>query len=526
MMTGPFARRPSRKGRPPGAWSTARKLVQAAALLLFVALFVASRQGSWPASLVNFPMRLDALAVLANLLASRAFLAGSALALLLVLFSLVFGRAWCGWLCPLGTLLDLFPLERWRAKRPAPPEGWRGLKYGLLLTLLVAALLGNLTLLALDPLTLLFRTLTAGLWPALDQAVTAVETVLYPIPALSAPVAAFDAWVRPVFLPAEPLFYRDALLFAGIFLGVIALNLFAPRFWCRYVCPLGGLLGVIGKFALFRREVGAECKGCTLCTAACPTGTIDPAKAYASDPGECTLCLDCLEACPRGLTAFKPGLHVAAWKAYDPERRKVLLAVGVAAAGLALSRSGALAKREPPHLLRPPGAREANPDALSLTHCVRCGECLRACPTGGLQPAVFEAGLAGFGTPLLAPRLGYCDYACNACGQVCPAQAIPPLSLEEKRLQVIGRASIDQNRCIAWSEHLPCIVCEEMCPLPEKAIQLEVAEVWTPGGASVELQLPHVVRERCIGCGICEYKCPVNGESAIRVYTPETAVPF
>jgi ferredoxin len=127
---------------------------------------------------------------------------------------------------------------------------------------------------------------------------------------------------------------------------------------------------------------------------------------------------------------------------------------------------------------------------------------------------------------LLVPRLGYCDYSCNACGQICPTQAIPPLSLEEKRLQVIGKAYLDENRCLAWSDHQPCIVCEEMCPLPEKAIQLEEQEVWAPDGVPVKIQLPHVLRDTCIGCGICEYKCPVSGDAAIRVYIPPLNVPF
>jgi NAD-dependent dihydropyrimidine dehydrogenase PreA subunit len=127
-------------------------------------------------------------------------------------------------------------------------------------------------------------------------------------------------------------------------------------------------------------------------------------------------------------------------------------------------------------------------------------------------------------TPILVPRLGYCDYSCSACGQVCPVQAIPPLTLEDKRKQIIGEAYIDQNRCIAWSDHRDCIVCEEMCPLPDKAIQLEEAEVWGADNTRVTVKLPHVLRERCIGCGICEYKCPVNGEAAIRVYVPEATV--
>ena len=536
-----MATKKTRQNHPSGPWITARKVVQYTALAAFLVLFVAARGSAWPPSLLNLPMRLDPLPMLANLFASRTFLAASALALFTILLTLVFGRAWCGWLCPLGTVLDIFSLKSWRSKRlgasgaspsgdksgkrfsasaAAPPEGWRGVKYGLLIVILVAALLGNLTLLVLDPLTILYRSLAVSLWPALDRIITAVETVLFQVPILTGPVSTVDAWLRPLILPAEPVYYRSTILFATIFLGVIVLNLWAPRFWCRYLCPLGGLLGLISKVALFRRQVSEECTGCTLCTKACPTGTIDPAKGYASDPSECTMCLDCLEVCPRSRIAFTPRLSPAAWGDYDPGRRQALTSIGAAVLGVALLRVDALTRREPPFLLRPPGARETNPDLIDLTRCIRCAECIRACPTGGLQPAVLEAGLGGFATPVLVPRLGYCDFSCNACGQICPVQAIPPLSLEDKRQAVIGKAVIDQDRCLPWSEHIPCIVCEEMCPISDKAIQLEEIQATSPDGAQITLQLPHVLRERCIGCGICEYKCPVNGNAAIRIYIP------
>jgi polyferredoxin len=507
-------------------WVLARKITQVVALLFFVGLFVTSRGGGWPGDLVNLPMRLDPLMALANALASRSLLAGSTLSLLVLLLTVVYGRAWCGWLCPLGAILDWFPFKNWHGKREALPEIWRQAKYRLLVIILMAALFGNLTLLFLDPLAIFFRTLTTAVWPALDQIVIGLETILYQIPSLGEPLATVDMWLRPALLPSEPVYYRDIILFAVFFIWLVLANILAERFWCRYLCPLGGLLGLVSRVALFRREVSEECKGCKLCTGACPTGTIDPAKNYASDPAECTLCMDCLEACPRTLVSFQPRLSLAEEQEYDPRRGDVLVAAGAVAVGVALFRSDMFAKRESPFLLRPPGARENNADAVSLTRCTRCNECLRACPTSALQPAVSEAGLEGFATPVLVPRLGYCDYSCNACGQVCPVQAIPPLSLDEKRLQVVGRAYIDQNRCIPWSDHQPCIVCEEMCPLPEKAIQLEESSVWGPDGTSIQIQLPHVLRDVCIGCGICEYKCPVSGDPAIRVYAPAVPVPF
>jgi polyferredoxin len=502
------------------SWTALRKTIQVLALLSFVGLAVGLHRQIWPFSLSNSIFRLDPLVTLAHFLASRTFLAGSALALLLVLFTMVFGRAWCGWLCPLGTLLDLFPLRRKQKALAQIPEAWRRVKYLLLITILFTALFTNLTLLFLDPLTLLFRTFTTAIWPGLDYAFSVLESTMVTVPVFEAPISIIDSILRPAVLPISPAIYRYSLLYITILFGVILLNLAAPRFWCRYLCPLGGFLGWISKIAIFQRRVGESCKNCNLCLRDCPTGTIQPERGYASDPEECTLCLDCLKRCPKGAENFTFAFPKPAWRSYDPQRRHAFQVFGLAAAALVAMRASLSALRSNPWLIQPPGARENN----LISKCIRCGECIRICPTSGLQPAIAEAGVEGLWTPTLVPRIGYCDYACNACGQVCPVQAIPPLSLEEKRQQVIGKAYINQNRCLAWSDHIPCIVCEEMCPLPDKAVKLQVTQVVDNTGNSIELQLPYVIRDQCIGCGICEYKCPVANEAAIRVYAPPAPV--
>jgi ferredoxin-type protein NapF len=166
-------------------------------------------------------------------------------------------------------------------------------------------------------------------------------------------------------------------------------------------------------------------------------------------------------------------------------------------------------------LVRPPGGR-AEGDLLAL--CSRCGQCLKVCPTNVLQPAVSAAGIEGVFTPQMDFRNGPCEWSCNECGKVCPTGAIQPLILAAKRRTVIGRAYIDRNRCIPWADYKTCLVCQELCPVPDKAIIINTAEVLAPGGTRVKLGRPEVVAERCIGCGVCENACPVAYQPAILVY--------
>ena len=494
-------------------WTSLRKFIQALALLAFLALFVIAR-GETPGSTTNIFLRLDPLLVLVNLLATKVLIAGATLALITLALTFVTGKSWCGWLCPLGTVLDWIPLHRWTKGKWNPGDHWRGVKYALLLLTLFAALLGGLTLLIFDPLTILTRGLAVGVWPMLDKLVTAVETALYRLPALRAPVLEVDTLLRPLILPPVPVTTRASALFTGVLIAVVLLNLFAERFWCRYLCPLGALLGLTSKVAVLRRRTEPGCVGCVQCTDACPMGTIDPAEDYASDPAECTMCLECLDVCLLGATTFLPVLSIDPLRSYDPGRRQVLVTLGAALGGMALIRT-VDAELANPFSLRPPGA---DPEQF-YSQCVRCGQCMRACPTAALQPALTEAGMEGFWTPVLILRLGYCDYGCNACSQSCPVEAIPPLPLERKQEQVIGRVEIDQDRCLPWIEEQECIVCEEVCPLPEKAIELELVEARLPTGETRILQRPLVIHDLCTGCGMCEYKCPVAGEAAIRVHS-------
>jgi len=495
-------------------WVLARKITQDIALLVFFMAVVFSRQNGLPSNLVDLTIQLSPLAMLSHLLSSKTFLAGSSLSLILLLSSLFFGRAWCGWLCPLGTLLDLFRFSKKGAKKQ-PPESLRKLKYGLLMVTLLSALFGNLTLLFFDPLTIFVRSTTLTLLPALDRIIYAIERLLIKIPFLSEPVFGFDAWLRPAILPSVAPSIQYAFLVGLFFAAIILLNLVAERFWCRYLCPLGALLGLPSKLAFLQRRTKATCSECGLCTNDCPTDTINPQKNYQSDPSECTLCMNCLQSCQKDSLSFSPKWQPATWQPYDPDKRLFLSTLGISIASVALLSVDWIKRKANSFLLRPPGVVD---ESEFLSKCIRCGICLKECPTQALQPDFSQSGMEGAWTPILMPRNGFCDYGCNACGQNCPVQAIPPLSLAEKRQTPLGHAYIDHNRCLAWSDHTNCIVCEEMCPIPQKAITLDHQQITLVDGSQVDLLLPVVDRNRCIGCGTCENKCPVIGDAAIRVY--------
>jgi MauM/NapG family ferredoxin protein len=466
-------------------------------------------------------LRLDPLAGLTAMLAGRQFIPSMALGGLVLISALVFGRAWCGWICPTGTLLEWLSPRRSPALAE-PPQKLRAVKYWLLAAILTAAALGNLSLMIFDPISLLNRTAAAAFYPALWAAVSNVTMVLYKVPVLT-PVldALYQGVIYPVFRELRPLFGAAVPVF--LFFAVIAaLNAWRERFWCRYLCPLGGLLGLTARFALLQRVVGEGCSSCGLCARRCPTGTINPEKGYQSDPAECTVCYNCAAVCARGSDHFEWRWKPAPSRAYDPQRREVLMVIGAAAAGVALTAVEPVTRRRPAVMIRPPGAEQTGFESL----CIRCGACMRSCPTQGLQPAGFESGWQNLLTPVLMPRLGQCNYACNTCGEVCPTGAIPWLALEDKQRTPIGLARVDHNRCLPWAYNISCIICEEMCPVPQKAIHLEQVQAVNAVGEVVTLQRPSVVRELCIGCGICEFRCPLGGEAAIRVFSPSSVGKF
>lgn len=151
---------------------------------------------------------------------------------------------------------------------------------------------------------------------------------------------------------------------------------------------------------------------------------------------------------------------------------------------------------------------------------------MKVCLKNALYPATYQSGLQGIYTPLLIPRLGYCEYNCTLCGQVCPTGAIPNLAVDAKKREVIGKAVFDKNHCLPFARKIDCIVCEEHCPIPEKAIRSRNVRTYGLDGVEKTVKEPYLVEEICNGCGICEQVCPLETKAGIEVFAVKNRSPI
>ncbi|MBF0614090.1 MAG: 4Fe-4S binding protein [Magnetococcales bacterium] len=450
---------------------------------------------------VELLLQLDPLTALAGVLTSHTLYQGLAFALVILIPTLFLGRFFCSWICPLG-ILNQAVSHLWHRRRAV--EAWEEnryrplyrLKYYLLVVMLVFAAFGSLQIGLLDPIALIYRSFSLSFLPAVDHVA--------------------GGW----FYTNAPVF-QGGVLIGGILLLILLANRFITRFWCRALCPLGALLGWCSQWSVLRirRDVDA-CNQCKQCLKACQ-GAADPDGAVRVT--ECHLCMNCIEAC--GTQALHYGLareRSSIGRPLDINRRRVVESALAAVVAVPVTKSSLSVRTAPaPEVIRPPGSL---PEPQFLARCIKCGLCMRICPTNVLQPALLESGFEGLWTPILMNGIGYCEHHCVLCGQVCPTAAIRPVTVAEKvgappftQPIRLGTAFFDRGRCLPWSMDVPCIVCEETCPTSPKAIWYEMVMVKGRDGRQVALKRPFVQPDLCIGCGICENKCPVADLAAIRV---------
>jgi len=443
----------------------------------FVVLAFAQTRYSVPVTFQNILLRSDPLLLAVTSIAYRVMIAAALPSLILVAVTVLFGRFFCGFVCPLGTLIDIS--DAFIKKRLRSFPVLKNTKYYILLFLVIAAVLGASLVHFFDPLVIFERSLVLIFYPVFTYLVSSFALIQTPV-------------------------YTESMIALCVVVTIIGLNLLRPRFWCRNMCPLGALLALFSKISIFKFSFLEGCNKCSICEKVCPTSAIS-IEAQKIDSGECISCLRCQYECPQDAVKYRMSL---APTRIDLGRRQAITALGASVLLAPLARS-LMHRRILGRLIRPPGSI---PERDFLNACIHCGKCMKACPTNGLQPCIIEAGINGLWTPKLAARIGGCEKNCNLCGQVCPTSAIRKLPLEEKTYAKMGTAVIDRTRCIAWEQDKVCLICDEACPYNAISSLNETIRGTT-------LLRPFVDERICTGCGLCEARCPIEGRAAIEVFS-------
>lgn len=486
--------------------SKLRPVIQGVFFIFFLYLFL---RISYPLNkniADNFFFNFDPLIALVMVLTGTALTTAIFASILLVIFTVLFGRIFCGWICPMGTVFDLCAMimPKKKVRKPFGSGVYKNIKYYILIFLLSGSIFGFSAVIFLDPIVFLFRVTTLNIYPF-------VILISNQFLNLTRPLAMKLGFFELSLISFEQPVFKLGLASLLIFLTAVGLIAVERRFWCRNLCPLGALLAVLSRFSIRGRNVSEECIDCSKCAQACPMNAIDNDFRLTSIR-ECIQCERCSPVCPVDAISFSkvsPGEGTA----FNPGRRSLIYSgIGGVLTGLTAGLAATTATTSGT-LLRPPGAL-IEKDFLDA--CLRCGECMKVCPTHGLQPAMFQSGFEGIFTPVLTPRIGACEEQCNLCGQICPVGAIRNLSLEEKQYAVIGNATIERNLCIAWEQGKVCLICDEVCPYDAVEFSLVTDEVGS-------IKRPFVIEDKCVGCGQCEKGCPVNGPAAIHV-TPVNEV--
>ncbi|MBC8594523.1 4Fe-4S dicluster domain-containing protein [Oscillospiraceae bacterium N12] len=426
----------------------------------------------------------------------------------LIVLTLIFGRIYCSSICPMGIFQDMVAwiskVTSKKKKRYSYSPAKNILRWSIVGIATLATLMGFTFILALlDPYSAYGRIVTNVFKPVYMSGNNLLESVF----------SRFENYT----------FYQVDVAILSVASFVIALVTFCiifylawkhGRTWCNTICPVGTLLGFVGRFSIFKVRIDFErCNGCGQCATKCKAVCIN-SKEHAIDYSRCVDCFDCLEACNKHALVFAPSLSsLRRQEKSDASKRRFLVAGAMAATTLpkALAQvkeaSASLEgkkshKRENP--ITPPGSISRD---HFVQHCTSCHLCVSKCPSHVLKPAFTEYGLAGIMQPTVYFEKGFCNFDCTVCGDVCPNGAIKPLTIEQKHLTQMGHVVFIKENCIVLTDGTSCGACSEHCPTQA------IAMVPYKGG----LTIPEINTDICVGCGGCEYVCPARPFRAVYI---------
>ena len=435
----------------------------------------------------------------------------------LVLFTLIFGRFYCSIICPLGVCQDAVScISGMRKKKKyrfsySPAISW--LRYGILALFILALVFGIGSFVALlEPYSAygrIVQNLFSPIWQWGNN--------LLAYFAERADSYAFyrtDVWLRSL-----PVFIIAALTLVVI----VVLAWRNGRTYCNTICPVGTVLGAISRFSLFQPVIDeSKCNACGLCYRRCKASCIN-GEQHKIDYSRCISCMDCIDTCTHGAIQYRFRYGKSAkgnandmQGKVDTARRSFLTGTGLLIGasvlkaqektvdgGLAAILGKDAAKRSTP--IVPPGAESIK---NLQQHCTGCQLCVSVCPNGVLRPS---SSLLTLMQPESSYERGYCRPECVKCSEVCPAGAILKITPEQKSSIQIGHAVWVKQNCLPLTNGVSCGNCARHCP--SGAITM----VHSEPGNELSAKIPVVNEERCIGCGACENLCPARPFSAIYV---------
>jgi NAD-dependent dihydropyrimidine dehydrogenase PreA subunit len=472
--------------------------------------------GAWPSHYTEdlarkeklaaeFFLTIDPLVSLSTAIASRSWIWSLACAGIILAVCVLIPRGFCGYLCPLGTTIDLFDwsIARLGGKRikrlQVPDDGWWvHIKYYLLLATLVAAFCGVLV----SGFVAAIPVITRGLLFTLAPLQTGTLRGWHLVPPMNA-----GHWLS-----------------IGLFFAVLALGFLKPRFWCKYVCPSGAVFSLGNLLRVSERKVEDTCIHCNKCVEICPFDAIKP--DFTTRTTDCTLCQTCGGVCPTHAIKFVERWNTVQLKQIEdpptgdtPIGRRGFLSTGAGLAagvvgGFALAGTASVsgANLDEPTAWRPVRPPGSLPEQQFLQACIRCGECFKACPNDVLHALGFQQGFEGLWTPHVVADWAGCESSCNACGQVCPTGAIRAIPLDEKRVCRIGLAEVNLRTCLPYAGREACQLCVDEChsagyhAIEFTRVHTQVDDAGNPDEDS-GFVAPVVLAEKCVGCGLCQTRC-------------------
>lgn len=420
----------------------------------------------------------------------------------LIILTLLFGRIYCSTICPMGVFQDAVG----RVSAPFKSKKQKRFKY--------------------SPARTILR------WSIVALCVVTFALGLSFVVGLLDPYSAYGRMVVNVFQPIylagnnllESIFTRfDNYTFYKVEISILSISSFIigiltflvigflawrnGRIWCNTMCPVGTILGLLGKFSLFKVRINEHnCTKCGRCARSCKSSCID-VKTYTVDTSRCVACYNCLGECRDNAISYSlPKKRVTQENIDDSKRRFFTAGITTAAVASATAvqakvnnvlgtETGVNYQKTNP--ITPPGSISRK---HLLSHCTSCHLCVSKCPANIIKPAFLEYGLGGIMQPTISFEKGFCNYDCTICGEVCPNGAILPQTIEEKHRTQMGYVVFVLEDCIVYKDETSCGACSEHCPT--QALSM------VPYKDS--LTIPKVDTDICVGCGGCEYVCPTT----------------